>query len=159
MNAAYPGEWHALTPREKGMLKTFAENCLGLGLYVDDVFDYAIKHWNSFVKVAERDHGAFNTPAKPTIEFLLKYTRAAVNLWLAENHMEIRDGGPRPKVPEPSKPQVTISEPAKPAASIAPRKFRDMEFDPPVQENASTPPPKDDAGVTPSDLCSEIWGF
>ena len=105
----------------------------GLGTHAEDVLEHTIRNWFLFVKRAESQHGAFNTPDKPTIEFLFKHIRVAVNSWLFQNSLEIRDGVPQPKVTEPSKPHVTINEPlSKSAASIAPKKYVDMEFDPPA---------------------------
>ena len=161
MDAAYKGQWHDLSAREKKGLREIAERCSvpGLRYYAEDVVCHAIKNWSRFTARAKSEEGAYGIPDKPTVDFLQKYIRVAVNLYLFDNNLEFIGTRVQPEVPEPSKPQVTISEPAKPAASIAPRKFRDMEFDPPVQENASPPPPKDDAVVTPSDLCYSIWGF
>ena len=87
MDAAYPGQWSALAPREKKMLRDLATHCCegGLAYRVEEVLDHTIKHWMSFTKCAENDHGAFNTPSKPTIDFLYKHIRVAVNLWLFEN--------------------------------------------------------------------------
>ncbi len=100
INAAYPGEWCALTGKEKKMLRDLAKHCSGGGLadHVEDVLDYTIKNWIGFADRAKSYHGAFNTPTKPAIEFLWKHIRVAVNLWLDANDMEIKeDGVPRPR--------------------------------------------------------------
>jgi len=118
------------------MLRDLTALCRQWGLgkqHAEDVLDYAIKNWTWVTKHAESRHGAFNTPSRPTIEFLFRHISVTVNLWLFENNLEIRDGVPQPKVTEPSKPHVTINEPlSKSAASIAPKKYVDMEFDPPA---------------------------
>ena len=86
-----------------------------------------------YTRAVESDHGAFNTPTKPTIGFLIKHPRPAINLWFRAKGLEMKDGVPQPKVLEPSKPQVTINEPlSKSAASIAPKKYVEMEFEPPA---------------------------
>ncbi len=75
MSAAYPGEWHHLTPRDKGTLKSLAETLAhgGLAYQAEEVLDHAIRNWERVTAKTEQWHGAFNTPERPTIAFLLKY--------------------------------------------------------------------------------------
>ena len=123
MSAAYPGEAFDLTAAEKGMLKSFAACCSLTP--PRDVLDCAVRHWASFVNKAKNDHGAYNTPSKPTPQFLLKYPRAAVNLWLDANNLVIGkyDLIPKPKAPEPSEPvkKLSIPEPVRLTAPPEPK--------------------------------------
>ena len=75
MHAVYPGESSVLTAAERGMLNTLASICMKACLadQAVEVLDYVIKNWIDYVKTTKSDHGAFNTPAKPTIGFLIKY--------------------------------------------------------------------------------------
>ena len=111
MDAVYPGECSVLTAAERGMLKTFAAICSEacLASRADEVLDHTIKNWVSYRKNTESDHGAFNTPAKPTIGFLIKYPRPALNLWLSANGLKMRDGVPQPKPTPRLRPRQSMS--------------------------------------------------
>ena len=113
MHAVFPGECSVLTPAEKGMLKTFAKMCSEACLADEavEVLNHTIKNWIEYVRTAEGDHGAFNTPAKPTIGFLIKYPRPALNLWLCANALEMKDGFAQPKAPLLSEPLKKRSVP------------------------------------------------
>ena len=130
MHAAYPGEFHTLTERRKGMLTTLARAWVELRYDVEDVLDYAIRNWPEVAERAEHDHAAYKTPGKPTIEFPLRYPDAPVNLWLAANHLEIGEDGvvPKapPKLPEPPKPPEPFVPPPTPVLELV-----DMRYDPP----------------------------
>jgi len=96
MEAAYPGECSVLTSAERGMLKTFTSICteVCLGSRAGEVLHLMINYWIDYAKKVESDHGAFNTPSKPTIGFLIKYPRPALNLWLSANDLEMKNGTP-----------------------------------------------------------------
>jgi hypothetical protein len=59
-----------------GQLKLFAKKC------PDDsgkaVIDFVMKHWIAFTKQVEQDGGVKLTPAKPSVDFLLKHVSIAV---------------------------------------------------------------------------------
>ena len=117
----YPGGWHALTPAEKKMLRLLAQflSTEGLLYHSDDVLDHAIRNWGSVTERAERWSGAFNLPERPTPAFLLKYPRAAVQVWLDANDLEIRDRSPQPLLPKSPKTDAPILETAKPTEQVA----------------------------------------
>jgi hypothetical protein len=79
MDAAYEGEWHDLSAREKKGLREIAERCVGGGLrfYEEDVVRYAIKNWSRFTSLAKSAEGAFGIPDKPTVDFLQKLSISA----------------------------------------------------------------------------------
>ena len=112
MHAVFPGECSVLTAAEKGMLNTFAKICLEACLADEarDVLDHTIKNWIDYAKTAENDHSAFNIPMRPTIGFLIKYPRPALNLWLRANDLEMKEGFPQPKArPLRSEPMKKLS--------------------------------------------------
>jgi hypothetical protein len=113
MHAVFPGECSVLTAAEKGMLKTFAKFCSEACLtdQAVEVLDHTIRNWIDYAKTAENDHSSFNIPMRPTIGFLIKYPRPALNLWLRANDLEMKDGFPQLKAPSPKAP--LLSEPVK----------------------------------------------
>ena len=113
MHAVYPGECSVLTAAERGMLNTLASICMKACLadQARDILDHTIKNWIDYAKTAENDHSAFNIPMRPTIGFLIKYPRPALNLWLRANDLEMKDGFPQRKAPSPKAP--LLSEPVK----------------------------------------------
>jgi hypothetical protein len=123
MHAVFPGECSVLTAAEKGMLKTFAKMCSEACLadQASEIVDHTIKNWFDYVKTTEGDHGAFNTPTKPTIGFLIKYPRPALNLWLYANDLEMKDGFPQPKAPLLSEPVKKRSVPEQSPTAPEPR--------------------------------------
>ena len=67
-----------LTLKQKGQLKHFGKVCPpGKAA---DIVEYALRHWLIFTEAAESDAGAYNTPAKPSIDFLVKYVAVAVQI-------------------------------------------------------------------------------
>ena len=48
-----------------------------------EVLEFTLRHWPGFVKAAEHDAGAFKTPARPELGFLLRFAEVAVNHWNA----------------------------------------------------------------------------
>jgi hypothetical protein len=118
MHAVFPGECSVLTAAERGMLKTFAKMC-SEGCLADqavEVLDHTIKNWIDYAKTAENDHSACNIPMRPTIGFLIKYPRPALNLWLRANDLEMKDGFPQLKASSPKAP--LLSEPVKKGSVI-----------------------------------------
>jgi hypothetical protein len=91
MALSYPGESFALTPAEKGMLRSFAETCGPVP--AEDVLDHVIQLWDYFPETVVRDHGIYlpNVPERPTMPFILKYATCAVNSWLETNRLFIGD--------------------------------------------------------------------
>jgi hypothetical protein len=124
MDAAHEGQWHDLSAREKKGLREIAERCSGPGLryYVEDVVRYAIKNWSRFTARAKSEEGAYGMPHKPTVDFLHKYIRAAVNLYLEKNGLEFTGSAVRPK-------EQSIT-PALEPAPVAP-KYEEMPYEPP----------------------------
>jgi hypothetical protein len=111
MHAVFPGECSVLTAAERGMLNTLASICMKacLGDQASEILDHTIKNWFDYVKTTEGDHGAFNTPTKPTIGFLIKYPRPALNLWLCANDLEMKDGFAQSKARLLSEPVKKLS--------------------------------------------------
>ena len=130
MDAAYAGEWHDLSAREKKGLREIAERCAGgLRYYEEDVVRYAIKNWSRFTARAKSAEGAYSIPDKPTVDFLQKYIRVAVNLYLKENGLELTGSAVRPK--ELSSIPALESLGIQPTTSAAP-KYVEMAYEPPV---------------------------
>jgi hypothetical protein len=98
---------------ERGMLNTFASICSGacLSYYASEILDHTIKNWIEYVRTAAGDHAVFNTPTKPTIGFLIKYPRPALNLWLWANNLEMKDCLPQSKALVRSEPVNKLSVP------------------------------------------------
>ena len=96
MHAAYPGEASVLTAAERGMLKTFASLCSQPCLHEDravEVLEHTIKDWSGYTWGVRddngKDRGRYDMPSRPTIGFLIKYARTAINKWLKENDLKI----------------------------------------------------------------------
>jgi hypothetical protein len=64
MAAAYPGEWHHLSPKDKKRLNDYATQCAqGKLVYeAEHILEYVIKNWDRFCSRAERQESAFNLP-------------------------------------------------------------------------------------------------
>ena len=131
MKTAYDGDWHDLSAREKKGLREITERCAGGGLryYEEDVVRCAIKNWSRFAARAKSAEGAYSIPDKPTVDFLQKHIRVAVNLYLEENDLEFTGSGVRPK--ELSTTPTTKSLVIQPAAPVTP-KFVEMPYEPPA---------------------------
>lgn len=100
------GYFVPLTMKQRGQLKHLGKVCPpGRAA---DIVEHALRNWLEFVKAAEDDAGAYNTPAKPSIAFLVKYAAVAVQL-SAPQPIPI---GFQPK----PKPQVEVKLTAKPPA-------------------------------------------
>jgi GNAT superfamily N-acetyltransferase len=76
------------------------------------VVDHAVRHWHDVTSVAVAMQGAFNAPAQPTVEFLLRFVQSAVNCW--------RESGgvvaPQPTPPKPLSKKIVPQLVAKPIA-------------------------------------------
>ena len=131
MDAAHEGEWHDLSAREKKGLREIAERCAGgrLRYYDEDVVRYAIKNWSRFTARAKSEEGAYGMPDKPTVDFLQKYVRVAVNLYLEKNGLEFTGSAVRPK--EQSSTPALEPLVIQPTAPVAP-KYVEMPYEPPV---------------------------
>lgn len=131
MDAAYSGEWHDLSAREKKGLREIAERCAGNGLryYEQEVVRYVIKNWSQFIARAKSAEGAYSIPDKPTVDFLLKFIRVAVNLYLGENALVFTGSAVRPK----QQSSAPVPEPlgVHPTAPVAPQ-YVQMLYEPPV---------------------------
>lgn len=87
----------APTVRELKMLKTFPLRCPeGKAA---SVIELCVKHWGDFTKKAADEEGAWSIPSKPTLEFLLKFIKTAINFALktAEAQSESKAVKPKPK--------------------------------------------------------------
>ena len=69
-----------LTAKQRGQLKLFRSKCPD-GI-AEKVLRHTIERWTEFIKRVEMDAGVKALPAKPNIDFLLKYAGTAVNLFL-----------------------------------------------------------------------------
>ena len=129
-DAAYEGQWHDLSAREKKGLREIAERCSGPGLryYVEDVVRCVISNWSRFTARAKSEEGAYGMPNKPTVDFLHKYVRAAVNLYLEKNGLVFTGSAVRPKEQSitPSPESLVVQ----PTAPVAP-KYEEMPYAPP----------------------------
>jgi hypothetical protein len=116
MAEAYPGEWHQLSPKDKKRLHDYATQCAqGKLLYeAERILECAIKNWTAFRYAAEAEQSAFNTPAKPNIDFLIRYLPTAVNKYLNENNLEYVNFNVRPE----ETPTLKCIDPPKPAPTI-----------------------------------------
>jgi hypothetical protein len=131
MDASYPGEWHDLSTRDKKGLRNIAERCAdGLRFYAEDVVRCAIKNWSRFSARSKTEEGAYGIPNKPTVDFLEKHIRVAVNLFLEENNLEFRNFVVRPRE-KPCAPNKTIEAQVAPAPAPQ-RVFRDIPYEPPA---------------------------
>jgi hypothetical protein len=107
------------------------ERCAGGGLrfYEEDVVRYAIKNWSQFIARAKSAEGAYGVPDKPTVDFLQKHIRVAVNLYLEKNGLEVTGSAVRPK----GQSSTPTPEPVgvQPTAPVAPE-YVEMPYEPPV---------------------------
>jgi DNA-binding transcriptional regulator YhcF (GntR family) len=72
------GYFVPLTMKQRGQLKHLRKVCPpGKAA---DIVEHALRNWLEFVTAAEDDAGAYNTPAQPSIAFLVKYVAVAVQL-------------------------------------------------------------------------------
>lgn len=103
MSATRPGECSTLTSAEKGMLNNLASFFRSASLisWAEDIFQHVLEHWEAYAGLVSKDHGVYKPPMVPTINLLVKHPRAAVNLWLRANKMELRNGVPQQTAPEP----------------------------------------------------------
>jgi hypothetical protein len=133
MDASYSGEWHDLSAREKKGLREIAERCAGPGLrlHVEEMVRSAIRNWSRLTACAKSREGAFGLPEKPTVDFLQKFIRVAVNLYLEDNNLEFRNSAVRPRE-TPCAPLQTseADEEAQDPLPPAPA-FQDMPYSPP----------------------------
>ncbi|MCB1379230.1 MAG: hypothetical protein KDK89_12815 [Alphaproteobacteria bacterium] len=67
-----------VTPKDRGRLKTFAEQCAH-AMSPAKVIELCVSEWSDFTTYAKQDFGAYNLSSLPTIDFLAKYPQAAVN--------------------------------------------------------------------------------
>jgi hypothetical protein len=131
MAACHHGEWHDLSAREKKGLREIAERCAGGGLrfYEDDVVRHALKNWSRFTARAKSAEAAFGIPKKPTVDFLNKFVRVAVNLYLEDNGLEFKGSAVRPKELSPtSAPEPLSFQPPAPVAPV----YVEMPYEPPI---------------------------
>ena len=98
MEAVRPGECHTLMAKERGMLDGFAKLCSssGLAYQAEDIFRHVLDHWAAYATLLQNDHGVYRPPSVPAIATLAAHPRAAVNLWLRDSRLELRDGAPLP---------------------------------------------------------------
>jgi hypothetical protein len=130
MDAAYEGEWHDLSAREKKGLREIAERCAGgLRYYEEDVVRYAIKNWSRFTARAKFEEGAYSIPDKPTVDFLQKHIRVAVNLYLEKNGLEVTGSAVRPKGQSSTPTPESVG--VQPTAPVA-LEYVEMPYEPPV---------------------------
>jgi hypothetical protein len=136
MDAAYKGAWHNLSGREKKGLQEIAERCAsgGLSLYEEDVVRYAIKNWSRLTARAKSREGAYGMPDRPTVDFLQKFIRVAVNLYLEDKGFEFKNSAVRPRE-KLFAPIETLKECKQPQLSgpapIPEPTFRDVPYNPP----------------------------
>ena len=71
-----------LSAKQCGQLKLFKGNCPEG--QAEAILRHVIRHWTEFIKKVEAEFGVKALPAKPNIDFLLKYVGPAVNLFLAQ---------------------------------------------------------------------------
>ena len=91
----------------------------GLRFYEEDVVRYAINNWSRFTARAKSAEGAYGIPDNPTVDFLQKYIRVAVNLYLEENGLEFTGTGVRLK--EQSTTPALEHPGIQPIAPVAPK--------------------------------------
>jgi hypothetical protein len=134
MDAAYEGEWHDLSGRDKKGLRNIAERCAvaGLGFYEEEVLRHAIKAWSWFTARAKSEEGAYGIPEKPTVDFLEKYIRVAVNLFLEENDLEFKNSTVRPREKSCALPQAVAARAPLTTAPVPQQAFRELPYDPPA---------------------------
>jgi len=75
---SYPDEFMpSLTHKQLGQLKLFAQSCpQGTA---GKVLDWCVRNWSIFTSQAEAKQGAFKSPERPTVGYLLQYLQTAVN--------------------------------------------------------------------------------
>ncbi len=137
MEAAYDGKWHDLSAREKKGLREIAERGAGGGLrlHVEEVVRSAIRNWSRFTARAKSREGAYGIPDRPTVDFLQKFIRVAVNLYLEENDLEFKNSAVRPRE-KSCAPLETVKEHEQAEATLAPAPapeptFEDIPYNPP----------------------------
>jgi hypothetical protein len=98
------------------------------------VVRYAIKHWSQFTARAKSEEGAYGMPDRPTVDFLQKFIRVAVNLYLEVTGLEIRNSTVRPRE-KLLAPIETLKERKQSQASgpspVPEPTFRDIPYNPP----------------------------
>jgi hypothetical protein len=134
IDAAYDGQWHGLSSRDKKGLRNIAERCAegGLRLHEEDVVRCALKNWVRFTARAKSEEGAFGIPEKPTVDFLEKYIRVAVNLFLEENDLEFKNSTVRPREKSCAPPQAVAAHARLTAAPVPQQALRDVPYEPPA---------------------------
>ena len=138
MNAAYPGEWHDLAPREKGILARIGQRLADTKMLfeMEDLIRHAIKNWSRFTAKAKSDEGAFGIPNMPAVDFLEKHLRAAVNLYLKDNNLEFSGFAVRSKEKPTCSDLGSVNAQRESVeehdqAPVHQRIFRDVPYDPP----------------------------
>lgn len=118
MEAVRPGECHTLMAKERGMLDGFAKLCCSTGLAyeAEDIFRHVLDHWASYATLLQNNHGVYRPPSVPAIATLAAHPRAAVNLWLRDNRLELRDGALLPIAAAIPNVKSTTIEKKKPVA-------------------------------------------
>jgi hypothetical protein len=84
---------------------------------------------------AKSTEAAYGIPEKPTVDFLQKFIRVAVNLYLEDNGLEFRNSAVRPR-DKPCVPLETVKEHKQAEATLVPASvseptFQDMPYSPP----------------------------
>lgn len=74
----YPGEYLTpMTSKQLGQLKQFA--AASPPGQASKVIDWCVRNWSIFTSFAEYNHGAFKSPKRPTVGYLLQNVQSAVN--------------------------------------------------------------------------------
>ncbi len=89
LREAHGQDFFSATKREAGMLRQ-ATARLARDIHVDPLhlMEEVLTHWTLFTEYAEDMYGAYNSPAVPTPEYLLRWVNAAANWWVrhSEDH-------------------------------------------------------------------------
>jgi hypothetical protein len=102
--------------KQRGQIKTFAGKCpAGAGV---QVLEHTLRHWVPFTSAAEDEAGAYKTPLKPDVGFLLRYVGVAINLWLEDTQKKakaaskppLQSAAPAPPPPEPPNESMTLDQ-------------------------------------------------
>ena len=101
--------------KQRGQLKTFVGKCpAGAGV---QVLEHTLRHWVPFTSAAEDEAGAYKTPLKPDVGFLLRYVSVAINLWIEDTQKKpkaasktpMQSTAPAPLPPEPEPPNESMT--------------------------------------------------
>jgi len=113
MGKYYPESWAALTGDERYMLQQFNKQMLG---EAGEILAMVIRDWIPFANAAE-EQGAFHSPLMPRINYLLKFSKVAFDLFRSKKVQTFANATPKAQTIE-DVPPMALPEAAPDAAMM-----------------------------------------